>query len=399
MKELLKNWEWKKLGDERYFKRYGGGTPSKSNNSFWEEGDIPWLSNSELDEGKINYVASTNKKITCLGLENSSATMIPINSVLLTCTASIGKVAINSIPLATNQQFNSFQCFKEILPKYLAYYFLIIKGRLTKISGKTSFLHITIGNLNKIEIPVPPLPIQRKIVSILERAEKLKNLRQEANDETNTIIQSLFYEMFGDPIKNEKNFSFAHLSEVSKINPKKSELEGMPEDTNVSFLPMANVGEKGEIFKEEERKLKEVIKGFTYFRKNEVLFAKITPCMENGKGAIAKIKNEIGFGSTEFHVFRPTNQSNPQWIYFLLSLSFIRKYAKNNMTGTAGQKRVPASFFEKLKIAVPPIALQNQFASLVEKIESIKEKQTQSTEEINTLFDALMQKAFNGELA
>ena len=124
-----------------------------------------------------------------MGLENSSATMIPINSVLLTCTASIGKVAINSIPLATNQQFNSFQCFKEILPKYLAYYFLIIKGRLTKISGKTSFLHITIGNLNKIEIPVPPLPIQRKIVSILERAEKLKNLRQEANDETNTMTR------------------------------------------------------------------------------------------------------------------------------------------------------------------------------------------------------------------
>ncbi len=204
--------------------------------------------------------------------------------------------------------------------------------------------------------------------------------------------------MFGDPVRNEKKFDYKNLSEVTIINPKKSELKEMPEDTSVSFLPMADVGEKGEIFNEEGRKLKNVIKGFTYFRKNEVLFAKITPCMENGKGAIAKIKNEIGFGSTEFHVFRPTNKSNSEWIYFLLSLPFIRKYAENNMTGTAGQKRVPTSFFEKLKIPIPPISLQNQFASFVEKIESIKEKQAQSTEEISTLFDALMQKAFNGEL-
>ena len=118
----------------------------------------------------------------------------------------------------------------------------------------------------------------------------------------------------------------------------------------------------------------EVKTGFTYFAENDVLFAKITPCMENGKGAVAKgLHNGIGFGSTEFHVLRPiSGKTDPYWIYTLTAFSQFRMDAASNMTGSAGQRRVPASFLENFRVSLPPIALQEQFAAFVEQTDKSK---------------------------
>ena len=137
---------------------------------------------------------------------------------------------------------------------------------------------------------------------------------------------------------------------------------------------MASVSECGEILKLEDKFYREVKNGFTYFCEGDVLFAKITPCMENGKGAVAVgLTNGIGFGSTEFHVLRPIKEkSNSYWLYALTSFELFRKKAEKNMTGSAGQKRVPASFLENIKISVPPISLQDEFEKLLIEVNKSK---------------------------
>ena len=102
------------------------------------------------------------------------------------------------------------------------------------------------------------------------------------------------------------------LSRVCNLNPRKSEVKDLHDDEKITFLSMESVGEDGKIYSSEIKTLGEVFKGYTYFKKNDVLFAKITPCMENGKGAIADIDTEIGFGSTEFHVLRPKSEVLPE---------------------------------------------------------------------------------------
>ena len=117
------HWNLIKLGNENYFERLGGGTPRRSNEDYWG-GDIKWLTNNEVNDNIINKVSDTNEYITKKGLNNSSTKIIPKESVILSCTASIGKVVINQTEMATNQQFNSFVCNKEkIIPEFLAYYF------------------------------------------------------------------------------------------------------------------------------------------------------------------------------------------------------------------------------------------------------------------------------------
>ena len=185
----------------------------------------------------------------------------------------------------------------------------------------------------------------------------------------------------------------ARLGDVCIINPKTPVID---DNLTVSFIPMPKVGENGEFDASEIKEYREVKKGFTYFQNGDVLFAKITPCMENGKGAVARgLYNGIGFGSTEFHVLRPiSGKTNPYWLYMLTAFPQFREDAANNMTGSAGQRRVPASFLENYRVAVPPIELQEQFAAFVEQTDKSKFEIQKSLEKLETLKKALMQKYF-----
>ena len=162
----------------------------------------------------------------------------------------------------------------------------------------------------------------------------------------------------------------AKLKDVCIINPKSP---GFPDDLKVSFVPMPKVGENGEFDSSDVKEYREVKKGFTYFQNGDVLFAKITPCMENGKGAIANgMENGVGFGSTEFHVLRPlTDCVSNKWLFYLLSWPIFRKEAEKNMTGSAGQKRVPKSFLEEYTLTVPSLKEQQKMADALDKVSSL----------------------------
>lgn len=160
------------------------------------------------------------------------------------------------------------------------------------------------------------------------------------------------------------------LGEVCLINPKSCTLR---DDTEVSFIPMTKVGEHGEFDASEIKNYSEVKKGFTNFQNGDILFAKITPCMENGKGAIAhNMKNGIGFGSTEFHVLRPdTDKITSEWLYYLTTWKAFRKEAERNMTGSAGQKRVPKTFLENYVVNLPDIDTQKSENKILRKVDDL----------------------------
>lgn len=150
------------------------------------------------------------------------------------------------------------------------------------------------------------------------------------------------------------------LGDLCEINPKKSEVKD--KDFEVSFVPMSDVSEQDYYFEPKQtKKINEVYKGYTYFAENDVLLAKITPCFENGKSAIArKLKNGIGFGSTEFIVFRANDKTIPEWIYnFIANTGFIDE-GKNHMTGSAGQRRLNIDFVRTYKIPLPSLEIQKK---------------------------------------
>jgi type I restriction enzyme S subunit len=123
---------------------------------------------------------------------------------------------------------------------------------------------------------------------------------------------------------------------------------------DISFIAMEDISEDGEITKMHTKKLGDVRKGYTYFAEGDVLFAKITPCMENNKGAIARnLVNRTGMGSTEFFVLRTKNKADLNFVYHLTMSKIYRSLAERWMQGSAGQRRVPKDFFSKRPIVLP----------------------------------------------
>ena len=189
-----------------------------------------------------------------------------------------------------------------------------------------------------------------------------------------------------------KIFPITTLGECCLINP---ETDFKIIDEEISYVPMSNVGEHGELILD-IKLVSEINKGYTKFVENDVLFAKITPCMENGKGAIAKgLLNKFGIGSTEFHIIRPVEHiSNSYWIYYFTSMDNFRKNAQKAMTGASGHRRVPESFITKYVVNLPPEELQDEFASYVEEIDKLKFECTKQKEKLQIEKDGLIDKYF-----
>jgi type I restriction enzyme S subunit len=193
------------------------------------------------------------------------------------------------------------------------------------------------------------------------------------------------------------------FSEVCDINPSKQEIVELNDDLEVTFLPMTAVSETGVILEKKIKKLKDVKKGYTFFKNGDVLLAKITPCFENGKKAIVKeLKNNIGFGSTEFHVLRPKEEVISEWIYYGVSLEDFRNKAKSQMTGTAGQKRVPKRVIESYTIPVPTKPIQEQIVKEIESrlsvCDRVEKTVKQNLSKIEYLRQSILKKAFEGKL-
>ncbi len=163
-------------------------------------------------------------------------------------------------------------------------------------------------------------------------------------------------------------FPLVRIADVCTINPRKSQLSDRDQNTRVSFVPMADVNENQIAFQpSEEKMLSEVATSYTYFEDNDVLLAKVTPCFENGKAGIARnLTNGIGFGSSEFYVFRSSEQVLPEWIYFCVMHPIFRKAAIAQMTGTGGLQRVPRSYVENFQIPLPPLAVQQEIVAEIE---------------------------------
>lgn len=151
------------------------------------------------------------------------------------------------------------------------------------------------------------------------------------------------------------------MKEVSLLNPSRSEVKGLPQEALVTVLPMESVSEWGVVDTVMEEKYGVVQSGLTYMRNGDVSIAKITPCFENGKGAaLVGLPYGFAFGSTEFHVLRPTHRISSDFLYFVTRMPKFRELGELNMKGSAGQKRVPSDFVKNFEFGLPPIEDQEE---------------------------------------
>ena len=270
---------------------------------------------------------------------------------------------------------------------------------------------------NKFSIPLPPFAEQQRIV---DRIESLFVKLDEAKEKAQAVVDSFeirkaailhkaftgeltakWREEHGVGMESWEQFS---LSDVCTVNPKKVDTKDLPDELEVSFFPMPALSEiYGEITDPQTRLLKEVRSGFTNFSEGDVVFAKITPCMENGKSAVVgKLVNDIGYGTTEFFVLRCSDRLYNRFLYHLVRDKLFRDKAKAVMAGAVGQQRVPKRYLETYKLNLPKFNEQREIVRILDG-SFVKEQQSQEAAEavldqIDLMKKSILTRAFRGEL-
>lgn len=281
----------------------------------------------------------------------------------------------------------------------------------------TATNYIKLENFNSYILPFPPLSEQQRIVdrieSLFAKLDEAKEKAQEVVDGFEERKAAILHKAFTGELTSKwraehgigiDSWGETELGEVCNVNPKKIDTKNLSDDLKVSFYPMASLSEVyGEILYPEVRLLKEVKKGFTNFSEGDVVFAKITPCMENGKSAIiGKLVNNIGYGTTEFYVLRCSNKLYNRYLFHIVRSKKFRKLAKNEMTGAVGQQRVPKSFMERYVIRLPKLKEQYKIVEIVDELfakeQHAKEAAESVLEQIDLIKKSILAKAFRGEL-
>lgn len=239
---------------------------------------------------------------------------------------------------------------QRCLPKFLYYYLnysMKFREEIKLLTQGANINNIS-STINSIEIPLPPIDVQERIITELDGYQQVVNGAR--------LVLSNYR-----PKLSCSTATYKTLDEIATFRPSKDEIKALPADTDVSFVPMASLNTFDASFEAvETRKLTDVSSGFTYFRNNDILLAKITPCFENGKAGIAhNLKNGIGFGSTEYIVIRADESVvYPEWIFYYINTREFIDGGKPFMTGTAGQQRIDINYVKQYQIPVPSLEEQ-----------------------------------------
>ena len=304
----------------------------------------------------------------------------------------------------------------NVLIKYIHFIlrdYRVLKSAQNSFGGSAGQQRVSSSYLKTIRIPLPPIEIQQKLVDIytaaqnakLQKDKEAKELLESIDDyllealsinpSQEVSSESVFTKRISEMIGNRLDVSFYkdRFEMVSRIYPNKRlssivdidptiRFTGLADDTPISFIPMECIDDTfGEVKEQRETTIAQT-KGYTKFEENDLLWAKITPCMQNGKSAIARnLTNGVGCGSTEYYVIRPkTNDLIIDYVYLVLRHHAVLKAAQNSFGGSAGQQRVSSQYVKSIVIPHPPIDVQKSIiATVIQKKERAKQLQSKGS--------------------
>lgn len=400
--KIPSNWCWGILGEITSV--IGGGTPSSKINEYYDNGDIAWITPSDLSNYNNMYISKGKKMITKLGLMKSSAKLLPKGTVCLSSRAPIGYVVIAKNELSTNQGFKSFLPSKVFKSEYLYWYLKSIKHILEAKASGTTFLELSAKKAGEVEIPLPPINEQQRIVNRIEslfakldRAKELiENTLAQFEQNKMAILHKAFTGELTAKWRKENNIDLSswkkcELKEVFKVV--KDKYNPQTENQIVNYIGLENIEtSKGIISKNNSSEVKSIK---TKFKKDDVLYGKLRPYLNKHD-----VVNFDGICSTDILVFRFNDINTAKYINYYFNLPMFIQYAVENSSGI-NLPRVSEKTISKYKISLPTIEEQQEIVNILDKLlakyNKIKNLE-QQLEKIELLKKAILAKAFRGEL-
>ena len=394
---MKKGWEIKKLG--AVCDVLNGGTPDTKKKEFWD-GNILWITPKDMGKLEMVYVDDTERKITEAGLKNSSAKILPVNSVVLSSRAPIGHLAINTKPISTNQGCKGLVPKNDLDTKYLYYFLRNSVQLLNDLGTGTTFKELSGSKLSEVEIPLYPLPEQRRIVSLLDKCCTTID-KAKANAEQNLINAKELFDCTLDRILDDKKWKVKQLGEVCE----KVEYGTSSKAKSQGLLPVLRMGniQNGKFIWDSLVYSDNKEDNSQYLLKyNDVLFNRTNSLELVGKTAIFKGERPAIFAGYLIRIHRKENLLDADYLNYYLNSKKAFEYGKSVVISSVNQANINGTKLKTYPIPLPPLhdqqSIVRQLDALrdeTQKLEAVYQKKIANLEELKK---SVLQKAFSGEL-
>ncbi|MDP8219822.1 MAG: restriction endonuclease subunit S [Candidatus Stygibacter frigidus] len=370
-----------------------GKTPARKEKTFWGKG-YKWVSIADM---KSKYIERTKEEITKEAVFETKIKIVPKDTVIMSFKLSIGKVAIAKSELYTNEAIVAFHIIKPDKLYHTFLYYALQTIRLCDSSDR-AVMGQTLNKrkLSKLFIPLPPLPIQKKIVAVLDKAQELIDLRKQQIEKLDELIKSVFYDMFGDPVTNPKNLLKVKIGDFFDTSSGGTPAKKISEYWMNGDIPWIGSNMcKNEIIRKNDGKFITKLglskSSAKIFPIGTVLVALVGATI--GKTALLDFETATNQNIAGI-IIKDVNIYNPMFVFFYLQSI----YTEFMSIGQDKFKMANLAFIRNLEIYVVPIKKQNRFVEKVEKIEADKKLIKQSLHQLENNYQSLQQRAFKGEL-
>ncbi len=389
---MREGWTYKRLGE--VCEVVSGSTPKTNIPEYWGEGHY-WVTPAELNDSTV-YVNKTDRQITDIALAKTNLQLLPVGTVLLSSRAPIGKVAITNVEMYCNQGFKNCICSDAIYNKYLFHFFKLKKDYLNSLGRGATFKEISKTIVESIIIPLPSFNIQQAIVAELDKINELIGLKKSQLSDLDSLAQSFFYDMFGDPVENEKGWEVKKLNEVSESITDGDHMPPPKSERGIPFLTISDINK-------ETRELdfsntffvpQDYYDGLKEERKARINDLLYTVTGSYGIPVIVKTDKQFCF-QRHIALIRPIQKmlTTTFLCYWALCPS-VKGEADRVATGIA-QKTVGLNSIRQFDIVLPPLPLQQSFAARITAIEQQKQRISASIKDLETLLASRMQHWFD----
>lgn len=381
---MRKGWEYKKLGEVGQI--VTGFTPSTKDESNYSPKEYCFVKPSDLPSQGIADIEETEYFVSQVGLSKSR--VLPTGSVLVSCIGSIGKIGILTKEACSNQQINAIIPQDETDSRFIAYSLYAQRFVLESIANAPVVPIINKTDFSKIRIGIPPKSTQLAIVSELDKINELIRLKKEQLKDFDNLAQSLFYEMFGDPVENEKGWE---VKKIKNIATEKlsygSGASAVPFNKSVRYIRITDINEYGEL--KDEKVSPNIFDEKYLLAEGDILFARSGATV--GKTYLHK-QNEIPCIYAGYLIRLHPNKLLvlPNYVYYYTKSNYYKSFICANQRVVA-QPNINAKQYGDLDIPLPPLSLQRLFAQRIEQIEREKSEVQKSIQDLETLLASRMQ--------
>ncbi len=377
-----------------------GSTPSRKNKEYFK-GNINWFTPKDLSKIEGKYLYEAPEKITEGGYNSCSTNLLPANSLLFTSRAPIGHIAINKNTCCTNQGFKSIiPDESKINIDFLYYAISRYTPEIKNLGRGATFAELSKSDFEKVQIPLPPLKTQQRIAEILDNAAALRDKTAQLLTEYDLLAQSIFLDMFGDPVSNPKGWETEKLKDICGVGSSRRVFVDELVESGIPFYRGKEIGALSsgksinpDLFITQEH-YNNLAQATGVPQIGDLLMPSICP-----DGRIYRVSNDTPFYFKDGRVLWikvDQLKVNSYYLIFFLRELFRTNYSNIASGTTFAELKIVA--LKKIKTLLAPIELQNQFAEKIGLIEQQKALAKQELKEAEDLFNCLLQKAFKGEL-